>query len=49
MAKKSVYLKLDVSSSTIIMEKDIVASGENTSASKFVPESSYLSETKIRI
>jgi hypothetical protein len=49
IAKKSVYLKLDVSSSTIIMEKDIVASGENTSASKFVPESSYISETKIRI
>lgn len=49
LAKKSVYLKLDVGSSKIIMEKDIVASGENSSASRFNPESSYTKETKIRI
>ena len=48
IAKKSVYLKLDIGNSNIIMEKDIVASGENASASRFVPESSYFTGNKIR-
>lgn len=48
IAKKSIYLKLDVSKSSISMVKDIVSSGENSSASNFTPESSYLPEEKIR-
>jgi hypothetical protein len=48
IAKKSIYLKLDVGKSNISMVKDIVSSGENSSASKFTPESSYLPEEKIR-
>jgi len=48
IAKKSIYLKLDIGNSSIQMKKDIISSGENTSGSTFNPESSYLSETKIR-
>jgi len=48
IAKKSVYLKLDIGESNISLEKDIVSSGENASGSRFTPESSYLSGTKIR-
>ena len=48
VAKKSIYLKLDIGKSIISPEKDIVSSGENTSGSLFSPESSYLSGTKIR-
>jgi hypothetical protein len=48
VAKKSIYLKLDLGNSIISPEKDIVSSGENTSGSLFSPESSYLSGTKIR-
>jgi hypothetical protein len=48
IAKKSVYLKLDIGESIISLEKDIVSSGENASGSRFTPESSYLSGTKIR-
>ena len=48
IAKKSVYLKLDIGNSLIALEKDIISSGENSSGSNFAPESSYLSETKIR-
>lgn len=48
VAKKSVYLKLDVGASSISPEKDIVSSGENTSGSRFNPKSSYLTGTKIR-
>jgi hypothetical protein len=48
VAKKSIYLKLDIGRSMIAMEKDIVSSGENSSGSMFNPESSYLSGTKIR-
>jgi len=48
VAKKSVYLKLDIGKSTIDLVKDIVSSGENSSGSRFTPESSYLFGTKIR-
>lgn len=48
VAKKSIYLKLDIGNSMISPEKDIVSSGENSSGSMFSPESSYLSGTKIR-
>lgn len=47
IAKKSIYLKLDIGNSLISLEKDLISSGENTSGSRFNPESSYLSE-KIR-
>ncbi len=48
IAKKSVYLKLDIGSSKIALLKDIISSGENTSGSRFNPESSYTTESKIR-
>jgi multidrug efflux pump subunit AcrA (membrane-fusion protein) len=48
IAKKSVYLKLDVGSSTVTPLKDIISSGENSSGSRFSPESSYTTESKIR-
>lgn len=48
IAKKSIYLKLDVGASTIDLAKDIISSGENASGSLFTPESSYLSGIKIR-
>jgi hypothetical protein len=48
VAKKSIYLKLDIGNSMIAPEKDIVSSGENSSGSMFSPESSYLLGTKIR-
>jgi hypothetical protein len=48
IAKKSIYLKLDVGRSDITMLKDTISSGENASGSMFTPESSYLSGIKIR-
>jgi hypothetical protein len=48
IARKSVYLKLDVGSSKISLVKDIISSGENSSGSRFNPESSYTTESKIR-
>ena len=48
VAKKSIYLKLDLGNSMIYPEKDIISSGENSSGSMFSPESSYLLGTKIR-
>jgi hypothetical protein len=48
IAKKSIYLILDIGKSIISVEKDLISSGENTSGSNFTPESSYLSGTKIR-
>lgn len=48
IAKKSIYLKLDIGNSMIEMIKDVISSGENTSGSMFSPESSYLSGIKIR-
>ena len=48
VAKKSIYLKLDIGNSMIAPEKDIISSGANSSGSMFSPESSYLSGTKIR-
>jgi hypothetical protein len=49
IAKKTVYLKLDVGSSNISMVKDLISSGENSSGSRFIVESSYFSDTKIRV
>lgn len=49
IAKKSIYLKLDVGKSQISMIKDLISSGENVSGSRFVPESSYFSEEKVRV
>jgi hypothetical protein len=48
IAKKSIYLKLDIGSSNISMVKDLISSGENASGSRFVPESSYFSDSSIR-
>jgi hypothetical protein len=48
IAKKSIYLILDIGKSMVSVEKDLISSGENTSGSNFTPESSYLSGTKIR-
>jgi len=48
IAKKSIYLKLDVGKSSFYMVKDTISSGENTSGSKFSPESSYFSDSKVR-
>lgn len=48
IAKKSIYLKLDVDSSKISVIKDVISSGENVSGSRFNPESSYFTDTKIR-
>lgn len=48
IAKKTIYLKLDVGASTISMVKDVISSGENASGSRFDPESSYISDKKIR-
>ena len=48
IAKKSIYLILDIGKSMISVEKDLISSGENISGSNFTPESSYLSGTKIR-
>jgi len=48
VAKKSIYLKLDIGKSSISMVKDIISSGENASGSRFQPESSHSTGTKIR-
>jgi len=48
VAKKSIYLKLDVGKSKLSMVKDIISSGENSSGSRFEPESSHSIGTKIR-
>jgi hypothetical protein len=48
IAKKSIYLKLDVGKSKFTMIKDIISSGENASGSRFDPETSYPTGTKIR-
>ena len=48
IAKKSIYLKLDVGKSSISMVKDIISSGENASGSRFEPESSHSIGNKIR-
>ncbi len=49
IAKKSIYLKLDVGKSQISMVKDLISSGENVSGSRFIPEPSYFSEQKVRV
>jgi len=49
IAKKSIYLNLDVGKSQISMVKDLISSGENVSGSRFIPEPSYFSEEKIRV
>lgn len=48
IAKKSIYLKFDVGSSEINLLKDLISSGENSSGSRFEPESSYTINSKIR-
>jgi len=48
VAKKSIYLKLDIGKSSLNMVKDIISSGENASGSRFNPESSHSTGTKIR-
>lgn len=48
IAKKTIYLKLDVGSSNFSMIKDIISSGENSSGSRFEPESSYSTDKKVR-
>ena len=48
VAKKSIYLKLDIGKSNLVLLKDIISSGENASGSRFEPESSYSIGTKVR-
>lgn len=48
IAKKSIYLKFDVGASNVNVLKDLISSGENSSGSRFTPESSYTINTKIR-
>lgn len=48
IAKKSIYLKLDIGKSNFYIVKDLISSGENTSGSRFSPESSYFSDSKVR-
>lgn len=48
VAKKTIYLKLDIGYSNFYPVKDIISSGENSSGSRFEPESSYSIDTKIR-
>jgi hypothetical protein len=48
IAKKSIYLKFDVGASQVEILKDLISSGENSSGSVFLPESSYTIDTKIR-
>lgn len=48
LAKKSIYLKLDIGKSDFYMVKDLMSSGENTSGSRFNPEPSYFSDSKVR-
>lgn len=48
IAKKSIYLKLDIGKSDLYMVKDLMSSGENTSGSRFNPEPSYFSDSKVR-
>lgn len=48
VAKKTIYLKLDVGKSNLSMVKDIISSGENASGSRFISESSYPTEIKVR-
>jgi len=48
IAKKTIYLKLDIGTSTISMVKDVISSGENASGSMFNPESSYTYDRKVR-
>jgi hypothetical protein len=48
IAKKSIYLNLDIGKSNISMAKDLISSGENVSGSRFIVEPSYFSEEKIR-
>ena len=49
VAKKTIYLNLDVGESSVSMVKDVISSGENASGSTFNPESSYTYDRKIRI
>jgi hypothetical protein len=49
ISKKSVYLKLDTGKSKINLERDIISSGENSSGSRFLPQSSYKTDLKVRI
>jgi hypothetical protein len=48
IAKKTIYLKLDVGASNFSPVKDIISSGENSSGSRFDPESSYSTDKKVR-
>jgi len=48
IAKKTIYLKLDVGASNFSPVKDIISSGENASGSRFDPESSYSTDKKVR-
>lgn len=48
IAKKSIYLKFDIGSSDINLIRDTISSGENSSGSRFVIESSYNTDLKIR-
>jgi hypothetical protein len=48
VARKSIYLKLDVGKSKFNLLKDVISSGENASGSRFEPETSFSTGTKIR-
>jgi hypothetical protein len=48
VARKSIYLKLDIGKSKFNLLKDVISSGENASGSRFEPETSFSTGTKIR-
>jgi hypothetical protein len=45
---RDLYIRLDMTNTTVTMIQDIIASGENTSGSRFVRESSYNVPTYVR-
>lgn len=48
LGRKELYLQLDIAKSNFFMKSDIVTSGENTSGTRFQPQSSYQNGKKTR-
>ena len=48
LARKELYLQFDVSKSNFYMRQDSIASGANTSGTRYNPQSSYQNGSKTR-
>jgi len=48
VARKELYLQLDIANSNIYMRKDLIASGANVSGTTFESQSSYSNGTIVR-